>query len=105
MALSHASAHREVCGEALTGGVKILRGQVFTFHKEPNVRFEDGPAVWLALSDYRNAKPLNGKEAEFADDPILNISKQVANKESSPFNGSFTFDLATQTLPGAKAPK
>lgn len=24
--------------------------------QEPNIRFEDGQAVWLALTDYRNAK-------------------------------------------------
>ena len=73
--------------------------------KEPNIRFEDGQAVWLALSDYRNAKPVKGKEADFADALIINKSKQVANKENKPFNGSFTFDLAAQTLPGAKASK
>ena len=73
--------------------------------EEPNIRFEDGQAVWLALSDYRNAKPVNGKEADFADALIVNKSKQVANKENKSFNGSFTFDLVAQTLPGAKAPK
>jgi len=73
--------------------------------KEPNIRFEDGQAVWLALSDYRNAKTVKGKEADFADALIVNKSMQIANKESKPFSGSFTFDLAAQTLPGAKVPK
>ena len=73
--------------------------------EEPNLRFEDGQTVWLALSDYRNAKPVKGKEADFADALIVNKSKQVANKENKSFNGFFTFDLAAQTLPGAKAPK
>jgi len=72
--------------------------------QEPNIRFEDGQAVWLALTDYRNAKPVKGKEADFADALIINKSKQVANKENMPFEGSYTFDLAAQTLPGAKAP-
>jgi len=73
--------------------------------QEPNIRFEDGQAVWLALADYRNAKPVKEKEADFADALIINKSKQVANKENMPFNGTFTFDVAVQTLPGAKAPK
>lgn len=33
------------------------------------------------------------------------IKKQGANKANKPFNKSFTFDLAAQTLAGAKAPK
>ena len=73
--------------------------------QEPNVRFEDGQAVWLALTDYRNAKPVKGKEADFADALIVNKSKLIASKENKPFHGSFTFDVAAQTLPGAKAPK
>jgi len=98
MALSHASAHREVCGEALTGGVKILRGQVFTFHKEPNIGFEDGPAVWLALNDYRNAKPVNGKEADFADALIVNKSKQVANRVHIPVSSDHRFHCKVDHL-------
>jgi predicted nucleic-acid-binding protein len=73
--------------------------------QEPNIRFENGQAVWLAFSDYRHAKPVKGKEADFADALIINKSKQVANQENKPFNGAFTFDLAAQTLPGAKVPK
>lgn len=72
--------------------------------QEPNIRFEDGQAVWVALTDYRNAKPVKGKEADFADALIINKSKQVAGKEKKLFEGSYTFDLAAQTLPGAKAP-
>ncbi|MGD9825927.1 hypothetical protein [Desulfobacter sp.] len=55
--------------------------------QEPNIRFEDGQAVWLALTDYRNAKPVKGKEADFADALIVNKSKQVANKENKPLMG------------------
>ena len=81
--------------------VKVIQ----SLFQEPNIRFEDGQAVWLALTDYRNAKPVKGKEADFADALIVNKSKQIANKEKILFDGSFTFDLAAQTLPGAKAPK
>ncbi len=94
-----------------------LRGQKYQLKKpdlitviqslfqEPNIRFEDGQAVWLALTDYRNAKPVKGKEADFADTLIINKAKQVAKKENKSFDGSFTFDLAAQTLPGAKPPR
>ena len=81
-----------------------LVAAIQSLFQEPNIRFEDGQAVWLALTDYRNAKPVTGKEADFADALIINKSKQVANKENMPFEGSYTFDLAAQTLPGAKAP-
>lgn len=73
--------------------------------QEPNVRFEDGQAVWLALTDYRNARPVKGKEADFADALIINKSKQVAGKEGKSFEGSYTFDIAAQALSGARAPK
>lgn len=72
--------------------------------QEPNIRFEDGQAVWVALTDYRNAKPVKGKEADFADALIINKSMQIASKEKKVFEGSYTFDLAAQTLPGSKAP-
>lgn len=45
---------------------------------------------------------MKGKEADFADALVVNKSKQVAKKENIPFNGSFTFDLAAQTLPGLR---
>ena len=73
--------------------------------QEPNIRFEDGQAVWLALIDFRNAKPVKGKEADFADALIINKSKLTANKEGKPFHGSYTFDVAAQSLPGAKTPR
>jgi predicted nucleic-acid-binding protein len=72
--------------------------------QEPSIRFEDAQAVWLALTDYRNATPVKGREADFADALIINKSKQVASRENKPFKGTYTFDLAAQALPGAKTP-
>ncbi len=63
---------------------------------------EDGQAVWVALTNYRNAQPVNN--ADFTDALIINKSKHVASKEKKLFEGSYTFDLAAQTLPGAKIP-
>ena len=102
---------------ALVETIWTLRGRKYQLKKpelvtvlqslfqEPNIKFEDGQAVWLALADYRNAKPVKGKEADFADALMINKSKLIASRENEPFHGSFTFDVAAQILPGAKAPK
>ncbi len=58
----------------------------------------------MALNDYRKAKPVRGKVADFADALIANKAKFIANSLGTTFSGSYTFDKATQTLPGAKSP-
>ncbi len=72
--------------------------------QEPNIQFEDGQVVWLALNDYRKAKPVKGKEADFSDALIVNKARYIASKQGQTFNGSYTFDLAAQKLSGAKIP-
>ncbi len=72
--------------------------------KEPNIRFENGQVVWLALHDYRNAQAVNGKMADFSDALIVNKSKFIASEKSVELNGVYTFDVAAQQLPGTKAP-
>lgn len=73
--------------------------------QEPNIRFEDGQAVWMALNDYRKARQVKGKEADFADALIIHKARLVAKQQNQQFDGSYTFDLAAQSLPGAKAPR
>ncbi len=73
--------------------------------QEPNVFFEDGQAVWMALNDYRKARPVKGKEADFADALIIHKARLIAKQQNKRFEGSYTFDLAAQSLPGAKAPR
>ncbi len=75
-----------------------------TLFEEPNIRLESGQVVWLALNDYRTAKPVKGKEADFADALIVNKARYIANKQGKDFNGSYTLDLAAQKLSGAKTP-
>ncbi len=72
--------------------------------KEPNIRFENGQVVWLALNDYRNAQPINGKLADFSDALIVNKAKFIACGISDELSGVYTFDIAAQQLPGTKAP-
>ena len=75
-----------------------------TLFQEPNIRFENGQVVWLALNDYRNSKPVKGKEADFADALIVNKARYIADNQGYSFGGSYTFDRAAQKIPGAKAP-
>lgn len=72
--------------------------------KEPNIRFENGQTVWLALNDYRNAQPVGGKVADFSDALIVNKAKYIANNQAVELKGVFTFDIAAQQLSGTKAP-
>ncbi len=81
-----------------------LIGVIQALFEEPNIRFENGQVIWLALNDYRKAKPVKGKEADFADALIVNKARYIANKQGKDFNGSYTFDLAAQKLSGAKIP-
>jgi len=81
-----------------------LIGVVQALFQESNIRFENGQVVWLALNDYRNAKPVKGKEADFADALIVNKARYVADNQGYSFGGVYTFDRAAQKIPGAKAP-
>ncbi|MDZ4730456.1 MAG: type II toxin-antitoxin system VapC family toxin [Xanthomonadales bacterium] len=85
-------------------GKTDLMGVVRALFEESNIRFEDGQVVWMALNDYRKAKPVRGKVADFADALIINKAKFIAKSLNISFSGSYTFDKAAQALAGAKAP-
>ncbi len=72
---------------------------VHALFEEPNIRFEDGPAVWMALNDY-----LESDGADFADALIINKARAVAEAQGGPFSGSYAFDKAAQKLQGARIP-
>jgi predicted nucleic-acid-binding protein len=91
-------------GKKYQQGKQELIGVVRALFEESNIRFEDGQVVWMALNDYRKAKPVRGKVADFADALIVNKAKFTANSLKTSFCGSYTFDKAAQALPGAKAP-
>ena len=76
-----------------------LAGVVHALFEEPNIRFEDGPTVWMALNDYRESDG-----ADFADALIINKARVVAKAQGGSFSGSYTFDKAAQKLQGAKTP-
>ncbi|MEN8180232.1 MAG: type II toxin-antitoxin system VapC family toxin [Pseudomonadota bacterium] len=72
--------------------------------KEPKLRFENGQAVWQALNDFRKAKPVGGKIADFPDALIINKAKVIANDRNERLKAVYTFDKAAQEIAGARAP-
>ena len=79
-----------------------------TLFAEPNLIFEDGQTVWRALSDYTKAKSIKvgnkRKEADFPDALIVNKAQYIANKLNDALDGVYTFDVASQEIPGTRAP-
>ena len=79
-----------------------------TLFAEPNLIFEDGQTVWRALSDYTNSKSIKvgnkRKEADFPDALIVNKAQYIANKLNDALDGVYTFDVASQEIPGTRAP-
>jgi hypothetical protein len=66
--------------------------------EEPNLFFEDGQAVWRAIIDYRQAKPVKvgGKQnsASFPDALIVNKGKFCIAQKRESYGGVYTFDIA-----------
>ena len=79
-----------------------------TLFAEPNIIFEDGQTVWRALSDYTKAKSIKvgnkRKEADFPDALIVNKAQYIANKLNDELDGVYTFDIASQEIPGTREP-
>jgi len=79
-----------------------------TLFAEPKIIFEDGQTVWQALSDYTQAKSINvgnkRKEADFPDALIVNKAQYIANKLNDELDGVYTFDVASQEIPGTREP-
>jgi predicted nucleic-acid-binding protein len=79
---------------------------IHSLFEEPNIRFENGQAVWRAVNDYKNAKSIKSggkrKEADFPDALVVNKALCTANALGIEFNGVYTFDVAAQELVGMK---
>ena len=58
----------------------------------------------MALNDYRKAKPVGGKCADFPDALIVNKAMSTASDQKAEMDGIYTFDIAAQELPGTKKP-
>ncbi len=71
---------------------------------ESILRLENGPAVWMALNDYRKAKPVKAKAADVPDALIVNKAKAIASASRQTFRSLYTFDTAAQALTDTKSP-
>ena len=75
---------------------------------EPNLVFEDSLAVWAALKDFTNAKPIKAggktKQADFPDALVINKAKRHAQRNKLNLTSVFTFDKATQEIEGMIEP-
>ena len=71
-------------------------------------KYKLGQTVWRALSDYTKAKSIKvgnkRKEADFPDALIVNKAQYVANKLNDELDGVYTFDVASQEIPGTREP-
>lgn len=75
---------------------------------EPNLTFEDCQAVWGALKDFTNAKPIKSsgktKQADFPDALIVNKSKRHGQLNKDEISTIYTFDKAALEIDGTKQP-
>ena len=73
---------------------------------ERNVVFESRQAVWSAVNDFAEAKPVKSdvEAADFADALIVNKAKITARRRDKRYRGTYTFDGAALAIDGTKAP-
>ncbi|MDI4653601.1 MULTISPECIES: PIN domain-containing protein [Pseudoalteromonas] len=104
----------------LTETIWTLKGKRYTLSKEqiidvvhalfaePNLTFEDGQAVWGALKDFTNAKPIKSggkiKQADFPDALIVNKAKRHGQLYKDKVSTIYTFDKAALEIAGTKQP-
>ncbi len=81
---------------------------IYALFAEPNLTFEDGPAVWGALKDFSNAKPIKSsgktKQADFPDALIVNKAKRHGQLTKNEVSTVYTFDKAALEIGGTKQP-
>ncbi len=88
---------------------EVLTRVLHSLIEEPNVAFEDEQAVWCALDDYANAKPIKvggkTKQADFADALIVNKALRHGRKAKSSAHPLYTFDKAALEIEGTQEPE
>lgn len=104
----------------LTETIWTLKGKRYSLSKEQivdvihalfaesNIKFEDGYAVWGALKDFMNAKPIKAggksKQADFPDALIVNKAKRYGQLNKIEISAIYTFDKAALEIDGTKEP-
>ncbi|CCD30180.1 conserved hypothetical protein [Candidatus Glomeribacter gigasporarum BEG34] len=79
---------------------------VHALFSEPAITFEDNQAVWCALKDYANAKPIRSsgkiKQADFPDALIVNKAKRFGHVKGIEIESVYTFDQAALCFDGTE---
>lgn len=112
--------HVLVTDVVLTEAIWTLKGKRYNLSKEqiidvlhalfaePNIRFEDSYAIWGALKDFMNAKPVKSsgktKQADFPDALIVNKAMRYGKLNGVDVNAVYTFDKAALEIEGTKPP-
>ncbi len=71
---------------------------------DSNFVFEHNQVIWSSLCDFEEAKPLCGKNLDFADSLIVHKSHLSAKNKRTQLSGIYSFDKAIQQLKGTKKP-
>jgi predicted nucleic-acid-binding protein len=71
---------------------------------DSNFVFENNQVIWSSLCDFEDAKPIRGKDLDFADSLIVHKSHFTAKNKGTHLLGIYSFDKAVQQLKGAKKP-
>lgn len=95
-------------GKRYNLGKEQIIDVIYALFAEPNFIFEDGQAVWAALKDFANAKPIKSggkiKQADFPDALIVNKAKRHGQLTKNEVSAVFTFDKAALEIDGTKQP-
>lgn len=74
--------------------------------EEPNVVFESEQAIWSALNEFIDAPlvkcPDGMRHADFSDALIVAKAMDAMEKWAVPYEATYTFDVAAQSLPGTQ---
>ncbi len=80
---------------------------VLSLLEEAKVVFESQQAIWSALNDYANAKSVKTaggtRTVDFADALVVNKAKVMMEQWGEPYEATYTFDQAAQSIAGTKA--
>ena len=73
--------------------------------EELSLVFEDSQAIWIALNDYKNGRPVHEKTLDFVDALILQKAKRSAEVRSMSFEDFYSFNQTARILSGSRSPQ
>ena len=89
-------------------GKDDLVAVIMALLEDASIAFEDRQAVWSALNDYVEARPVKTadglRSADLTDALIVNKAKAVVRSKGERYGGMYTFDQAALALAGTNEP-